>query len=152
MVSIISVFWNLEFFFVAKNRYLRLINIVIVFWVAVKKTWGKQMYLPVEFLFFLKNLVTEPHYVSIWIILNDLKFWIDISWNSVITLIRLSQIKALLWFRKKLPPVLSLKLFVLYIWFGIPVTTMSFDGSSLHSKATVFSLSCVSSIMVTCFF
>lgn len=99
------------------------------------------MYLPVEFLFFLKNLVTEPQYVSKWIIVNNLKFGIDISWNSVIALIRL---RPHFDSEKKLSSVLSLKWFVLCIWFGIPVTTMSFDGSSLHSTATIlfFSFMC----------
>lgn len=99
------------------------------------------MYLLEEFLFFLKNLVTEPQYVSMWIILNDLKFGIDVSWNSVIALIRL---RPHLDSEKKLSSVLSLELFVLCIWFGIPVTTMFCDGSSLHSMATVlfFSFMC----------
>lgn len=92
VVYIFSAFWNLAFSFVAKSRNSRLRDCFIIFWVAVGKYEATRCILPVQFLFFLKNPITEPHCVSIWMILNDSEFISGVSWHSVNTLIRLQSL------------------------------------------------------------
>lgn len=111
-----------------------------------------------EFWFFLKNPITKPHSVSIWIILNDLKFRIDVSCNSVNTLIRLrSHFDA-----EKKPLIFIIKIICIYVLGSVS------PGSFLHWVIFTLHVSCflrllpsvsllslngtVSLMMITCFF